>query len=88
MLGHEQLHFDITELFACKLRQRICKSKKSRHLSKKFKAGHESVFKELAVFHYTYDNKTNFLRNMSSQLEWHICVQNKFNELAKFKSVN
>ena len=88
ILGHEQLHFDITELFASKLRQRISKLNKSNHLSKDLKAAHESVLKELAGFQDTYDNETGFSRKKSSQAEWEVSVQSKLIELAKYKSVN
>ncbi len=88
VLEHEQLHFDITELFARKFRQRISKLKTSNHINKELKATHKSILKALSIFQDKYDNETNFSRNVVSQAEWIKYVREELNKLSEFKSIN
>ena len=88
VLEHEQLHFDITELFARKFRQRISKMNTSNHISKELKATHKSILKALSIFQDKYDNETDFSKNIVSQAEWSKYVREELNKLSDFKSIN
>ncbi|WP_298533366.1 DUF922 domain-containing protein [uncultured Algibacter sp.] len=88
VLSHEQLHFDITELFARKFRKRISKLSISNHIGKDLKKIHLNILKELKAFQKAYDNETNFSINSESQVKWKISVEEELNNLSEFKSVN
>ena len=88
VLAHEQLHFDITELFARKLRKEISRLKISNEISKDLKKAHSNVLKELERFQDTYDSETNFSRNSEIQAKWEISVQDQLNNLSDFKYTN
>ncbi|MFL1011182.1 DUF922 domain-containing protein [Flavisericum labens] len=88
VLGHEQLHFDITELYARKLRLRIGRLKVSNTIGKKLKEINESINFELAEVQNRYDKETDFSRNQESQIKWKVYIQAELQKLSKFKSVD
>jgi len=88
VLGHEQLHFDITELFARKFRKRLSVLKTTNDVAKKLRATHEAINKELAAFQNQYDAETNFSRNVEAQLQWQILIRRELQKLESFKSKN
>ena len=88
VLAHEQLHFDITELYARKFRKRISELIVSNSIKKQLKDLHESILKELAKTQDLYDSETNFSRNEGSQLKWQNFIASELEKLANFKSDN
>lgn len=70
VLSHEQLHFDITELFARKFRERLKTVKNDKNIKKNVRAIFVEVNKELNAFQNKYDRETNFSRNVTEQLVW------------------
>jgi len=70
VLSHEQLHFDITELFARKFRERLKTVKNDKNIKKKVRAIFVEVNKELNAFQNKYDRETNFSRNLEQQVIW------------------
>ncbi|MEC3907426.1 DUF922 domain-containing protein [Tamlana sp. 2201CG12-4] len=88
VLGHEQLHFDITELFVRKFRYRISKLKASNSVSDELKKIHKSILKELSEFQDQYDNETNYSRNFETQVKWEVYVLQELQKLSKYKSLN
>ncbi|MCB4799988.1 DUF922 domain-containing protein [Neotamlana laminarinivorans] len=84
VLGHEQLHFNITELFARKFRQRISKLKKSNNIRRELKTLHNTINKELAQFQNKYDTETDFSRNFEAQLKWEKYIEAELKELEDF----
>ncbi len=70
ILGHEQLHFDISEFFARKMRQRLSKSKFTKNVKAEVRSIYKEVLKELSYFQNKYDHETNFSRNPEKQNEW------------------
>ncbi|WP_338733273.1 DUF922 domain-containing protein [Mangrovimonas cancribranchiae] len=85
VLAHEQLHFDITELFARKFRKRISQVKISNKVRDRLNAIHETILKELANFQNQYDNETDYSRNKDKQLQWQKRVRDELKELSQFK---
>ncbi|WP_238320928.1 DUF922 domain-containing protein [Neotamlana nanhaiensis] len=85
ILGHEQLHFDITELFARKFRQRISKLKISNNIKQELKALHKTINKELAVCQNKYDSETDFSRSFEAQLQWKLYVEAELKALEDFE---
>lgn len=70
ILSHEQLHFDISELYARKLRKRLNELTFSLNIKKEVRAIYKDILKELDGFQERYDWETNFSRDMEKQLEW------------------
>ncbi|WP_235835838.1 DUF922 domain-containing protein [Cognatitamlana onchidii] len=85
VLKHEQLHFDITELFARKLRQRINTLKVSNSIEFELKKVHDSILEAWSRFQDVYDESTDYSRDMESQNKWEADVQGALKKLDKFK---
>lgn len=71
ILSHEQLHFDISELYASKMRKRLQNETFSYGSVKaKVKSIYREINEELDDFQKQYDEETNFSRNSAKQEEW------------------
>jgi hypothetical protein len=70
ILSHEQLHFDISELFARKMRKRLNETSFSDNVKAEIRKIYKETLKELADFQDRYDWETNFSRNREAQLRW------------------
>lgn len=70
ILSHEQLHFDITELFARKMRNELSAKTFTANIKTEVKVIYERIIKELSEYQELYDNETNFSRNTGKQLQW------------------
>lgn len=75
VLSHEQLHFDITELFARKFRKRLKAVKNDGNVKKNVRAIFVQINKELNAFQNKYDRETNFSRDLEQQLIWNKRIQ-------------
>ncbi|WOD44091.1 DUF922 domain-containing protein [Hwangdonia lutea] len=87
VLGHEQLHFDITELHVRKFRQRISLLKVSNHIKNELRQLNKTINKELTAMQDKYDAETNYSRNFENQAKWKSYIANELNKLSKYKSV-
>lgn len=74
ILSHEQLHFDISELFARKMRKRVAETTFTKNVKAEIKKIYREVLKELSAFQKKYDYETNFSRNLEKQLAWNQSV--------------
>ena len=70
ILSHEQLHFDISEVFARKMRDLLANTKFSNNIKTEVSKIYSQVLKELDQFQNQYDKETNFSRNREQQLLW------------------
>lgn len=70
VLMHEQLHFDISELFARKMRDKINQTTFTENIKEEVKSIYNEVLKDLEAFQNLYDIETNFSRNTEKQIEW------------------
>jgi len=73
ILGHEQLHFDITALFAEKLKDRlknITASDNTEEVGEHMMATYKAILAELDSVQRLYDTQTDYSINESSQLIW------------------
>lgn len=70
ILSHEQLHFDISELYARKMRKIIDNTTFTKNVKAEVKAIYRQINKELAEFQQVYDRETNYSRNIEQQLSW------------------
>ncbi|MFC4219162.1 DUF922 domain-containing protein [Flagellimonas marina] len=69
-LSHEQLHFDIAELFARKMRERLDQTSFSDNVKAEIRKIYQEILQELQDYQEQYDWETNFSRNRKKQMEW------------------
>ncbi|MCM4151314.1 DUF922 domain-containing protein [Arenibacter sp. N53] len=79
VLGHEQLHFDITEVYARKMRQELAKTKFTKNAKSEVKEIYRKILKDLNDFQNKYDSETNFSRDMVQQLIWNKKIKKALN---------
>jgi len=71
ILSHEQLHFDISELYARELRKRLDKASFTHgNVKSKVRTIYRKINEELSDFQNKYDSETNFSRDREQQLIW------------------
>lgn len=73
VLGHEQLHFDISELFARKLRKQITESRfpsRPKKAIDKIARLHNQIKADVARYHDQYDEETTLPADPEKQREW------------------
>lgn len=76
ILSHEQLHFDISELYARKLKKRLdAESYTYGNVKSKVKLIYQQNNEALNDFQNLYDDETNFSRNRETQEEWRLLIE-------------
>lgn len=70
VLGHEQLHFDISELYARKMQKRLAETKFTKNIKSEIGAIFRQINRELGQFQNRYDHETNFSRDLEKQRFW------------------
>ncbi len=70
ILSHEQLHFDISELFARKMRLILSRTVFTEDVKAEIGKIYQQLLKELSDFQEKYDWETDFSRNREAQLQW------------------
>jgi hypothetical protein len=84
-LIHEQGHFDITEIFARKLRKRIEAFVPGRgDLAHQLKLLYDEVESEREATEILYDKETRHSLNAGRQAYWNVRIGNELKELEKF----
>jgi len=89
LLEHEQVHFNITELYTRKLRKRLGEindpcGKNVKEMDKIYR----SNFEECARTQDLYDKETNHSTNKMKQREWEERITKELNELKGFSGGN
>lgn len=74
-LAHEQLHFDISELFARKMRNRLDRTSFSDDVKAEVRKIYNDILEELRDFQAQYDRETDFSRNRGKQAEWNLGIK-------------
>ena len=75
VLSHEQLHFDIAELFARKFRRQLDSTRFTRNIKAEVRAIYRKINEELAAFQDRYDTETDFSRNVGQQKAWNANIR-------------
>jgi hypothetical protein len=83
LLKHEQYHFNITELFARKLRKQIRESNLSKKGNELQKVINKNAL-EWAKFEVLYDKETKHSKNTEAQAKWISDIDNQLKELSDF----
>ena len=81
-LLHEQLHFDISEVFARKMAKEMSKTKFTKAIKQEVRAIYKRTLEELDKFQRRYDQETDFSRNIAQQKLW----QKQISEVLKEKN--
>jgi hypothetical protein len=87
LLRHEQLHFDITEIYARKLRQKMVTFKQTADCGKlqpAFNNLTKGVYAEWGREEARYDQQSNHGLNVAQQAAWEQQVQQKLDQLKEF----
>ena len=69
-LVHEQLHFDISELFARRMGLEMGKTSFTKNVKAEVRAIYKRTLKELNDFQNRYDDETDYSRNVPQQIAW------------------
>jgi len=80
ILAHEQLHFDITELFARKFRAQLAQTRFTDNIKAEVRTMFKKINRELSEYQDRYDLETNSSRLQNRQREWQ---QKVYTELAR-----
>lgn len=89
LLKHEQLHFDISELFARKLREKLSKvdnSKLSKNSSDQLNKLYEDIAAERGLMQEQFDKETNHGSIKEAELKWQLQVAEALTKLASFRN--
>lgn len=70
ILGHEQLHFDITELYARKLREELSELNVTNKVKSDVRKIYSKIILELNQFQAQYDIETDYSRKLFAQKRW------------------
>ena len=85
VLQHEQLHFDICELYGRKFYREILRLKKKNQLSEKsLERLYNSMVKEYDAYQDLYDAETGHSTKTMKQLEWNNRISADLNALSAF----
>lgn len=86
-LNHEQIHFDITELFARKLKESFSNLKLKRgSLRNVYNQTYDNNQNLFENYQILYDHETDYGRNMEKQKEWTLKIAIELAALEKFKN--
>ena len=69
-LSHEQLHFDITELYTRKMRKQLAVTKFTENVKEEVRKIYKTTLRQLNDFQNKYDSETNYSRNLIVQERW------------------
>ena len=85
LLAHEQLHFDITELFVRKLRKQLAGlGNDCRKLNDHVEKYYNENYKDYVAYQTAYDKETNHSINTEMQAHWDAKVAEELAELREF----
>jgi hypothetical protein len=77
LLKHEQMHFDLAELYARKLQEEFEKHNYTENFAQEITAIFEPIKKEYLAMQVKCDEETNHSLNKEKQVEWEAFLQNE-----------
>lgn len=84
LLAHEQLHFDITELHARKLRKALENYKPGNNIKKELDSIYSVIEKQRQQMQNRFDKETNHSINKETEFEWREFVEQELEKLNKY----
>ncbi|WP_046757476.1 DUF922 domain-containing protein [Kordia jejudonensis] len=85
VLGHEQLHFDITELHARKFRKRIKEVKFSNNIKQELNKIYTEINESLQQMQNEYDNGSDYSRDYAGQIAWQKRIAKELKKYKKYE---
>lgn len=85
LLEHEQLHFDISEVYARRLRKALSLSKLNYfNLKKESERIFDKIHKDYLLRQETYENESAFSLNAKMQTAWQVQIREELNALNEY----
>lgn len=85
ILGHEQGHFDVSQLFTRKMHKALSNYTFSRATADRdIKAIYQKVATEQSKYQALYDQQTNYSRDATEQAAWEIKIKQELSDLVAF----
>jgi predicted secreted Zn-dependent protease len=73
-LSHEQLHFDISELYARRMREMLGRQTFGPNVRAEVRRIFKQLNQELSEFQDRYDRETDFSRDREAQAHWNAAI--------------
>ena len=86
LLAHEQLHFDITELHARKLRKSLESYEPGNKMKKELDAIYSEIEKKRRQKQIRFDKETNHSINKEAEFKWRLFVKQELYKLNYYSS--
>jgi hypothetical protein len=86
LLRHEQLHFDISELYARKLRKALDDYIPGRNMKKELDRIYNQIEKERQQLQQRFDRETSHSQNKEAEEFWQQFIKEELRKLTKFSS--
>jgi len=86
LLKHEQLHFDITELFTRKFRKELSTMNFSEKVKSEIKVVYQRITNEKVSVQKQYDLETDHSKNEQAQKAWQLKIDSELQKLLEFAS--
>ena len=86
LLAHEQLHFDISELYARKFRQKLSKMSFTENIKVEISNLYTKITKEKIEVQKAYDNETDHSVNIIKQKQWEQKIKSELQKIINFAS--
>ena len=84
VLAHERLHFDITELYARKFRQRVSNTRFTNNINSQMERINNAIIEELGKLQNKYDAETNHSQNTEQQVAWQSFIKAELEKLSDY----
>ncbi|MFC0605185.1 DUF922 domain-containing protein [Winogradskyella pulchriflava] len=86
ILRHEQLHFDITELYVRKFKQQLERLVVNQNIKEQMAQVHTAINEALGKTQKEYDAQTNHSINVEAQRYWESFIADELKKLDEYKS--
>ncbi|MBU2928571.1 DUF922 domain-containing Zn-dependent protease [Winogradskyella psychrotolerans] len=87
ILAHEQLHFDITELYARQFRQQIKKLVVNQNVKEQMNRLHAKINEAVNDMQRRYDEETEHSMNKEMQKQWEVTIRKELSKFDDYKSL-
>ncbi|PRX41934.1 DUF922 domain-containing protein [Salegentibacter salegens] len=86
LLAHEQLHFDITELHARKLRKALENFEPGTKMKKELDAIYSEIEKQRRQMQAQFDKETSHSMDKEAEFKWRFLVKEELDKLSEYSS--
>ncbi|WP_296314816.1 DUF922 domain-containing protein [Winogradskyella sp. UBA3174] len=86
ILAHEQLHFDITELYVRMFREQLTKLQVNQNVKEQMQRLHKKINVAVDETQKRYDAQSNHSINAKAQKQWEVFIAKELKNLDQYKS--